>query len=267
MNILFGSNCSFGTTVPGRLTTAHTLEVPLHELPITETHFYTRIMIANYGMESIPGQFYKFNFCNHLPCTQHPGGAGNGGNGTGGNGTGFTGYPGPYGSGNGGQTGGYTGGPVYGGGYGGGHGAGGNGYQSSSNNTLTTTNISLLPLHYACLQGNLVEVKRLIEETNQDPYEQDPSGCSCLIYAVWGKHVEVVKYLMEAVPGIHLDATNNETTCLHIVCAVGDTTMFDEILAPVLKYLKYNLSGIKNDSLAQETLELLVRNLPSFSYH
>jgi hypothetical protein len=58
--------------------------------------------------------------------------------------------------------------------------------------------MTLVPLHAAAYQGRFDCVKILMEEGKLDPNTKDDMGGTALMRACWGKHPEIVEYLLAA---------------------------------------------------------------------
>jgi len=84
-----------------------------------------------------------------------------------------------------------------------------------------------------------------------DPYVVDDFGRSAFIYAIWGKQVEIARYLKRVAPGIHLLMTSNKTSSLQIAVFSRMPELVEEILAPLPE------SFDDARFIAQKTIELL----------
>lgn len=86
----------------------------------------------------------------------------------------------------------------------------------------------LTPLYLAVSEGNISEVKRLIEE-GENPYNQDVNGDTVLHYAAESGKLEILKYLIDEYECIPTTGGWHGSTILHSAAAANQL--------PVMKYL------------------------------
>ncbi len=95
---------------------------------------------------------------------------------------------------------------------------------------LILTTGCMSAVNRAASKGNLAEFIRLIEEEHQGmkPSEKIPP----LHYAVWNRHLEVVKYLLNH--GVDVNISSNvlyNPTALHIASFNGDPVIVDYLIS------------------------------------
>ena len=111
-------------------------------------------------------------------------------------------------------------------------------FTTSICNGVEASEVNLL--HLSSMHGWLDIVKDLINNYHFDPQERDNKGCSCIFYAIAGKHIDVVQYLLTEC-NCNPTATYDGTTILHCAAAAG--------LLDTVKYL-----------IDQQCYDLLARN-------
>jgi hypothetical protein len=71
----------------------------------------------------------------------------------------------------------------------------------------------------SCADGDIEAVTKYV--SSYDPYVKDGHGRTGLIYAIYGGRLNVIKYLMETCPGLHLERTSSETSAIQIAIFSG----------------------------------------------
>jgi ankyrin repeat protein len=84
-----------------------------------------------------------------------------------------------------------------------------------------------------CSNGNMQGVKNYVEKDRKNPYDKDKNGYTGLVHAIWGKHIDIVKYLLEVAPNIEYIQTVNLTYPQSIAILTQDIrmiTLFFEVM-------------------------------------
>lgn len=151
-----------------------------------------------------------------------------------------------------------------GGGNSGGHGSGSSSFgggQDQGNNGYNDFDIDMFfdpdffgSLHYFCYTRDFPKVKHFVENLLGDLYEVDKHGRTALIYAIWSRDIEILRYILQKVPGIHLILTSDKTSCLQIAAVIGTPEIVRELISPPVEG---KVSSFFREIMIQKTFQLI----------
>ena len=105
-----------------------------------------------------------------------------------------------------------------------------------------------------CRAGDLKGVKKYVENDLLDPYVQDENtGNTGLIIAIHNKYLEIIKYLTNVAPGIHLIPNHTGTTSLQIAVATKSVDIVKLMLVPFSHFTNSSLINQKTVTLLTHT--------------